>query len=237
MTFHNQPKRVASKDATSAPVTQTPGESGATKKNKIRVLIADDHAVVRDGLVSMIGKWTDMTVVAEAKNGVEAIDQWRQHRPDVALLDLRMPELGGIEAIQKIREFDSSARLILLTTFDNEEDIYQGIRAGAKAYLLKDAPRDEILDCIRKVYVGETFIPPFVAAKLVERMSEAELTDREMVVLRALATGQSNKGIARTLFISETTVKAHLKSIFTKLNVLSRTEAIATASHRGLVQL
>ena len=207
------------------------------KASKIRVLIADDHTVVREGLVAMIGKWTDMTVVAEAQNGRDAVDQWKRHHPDVSLLDLRMPLLDGVGAINQIREQDSAARILVLTTYDGDEDIYQAISAGAKAYLLKDAPRDDILNCIRKVHRGETFVPPSVAAKLAERVSGPELSEREMVVLRALATGQSNKEIGRALFISETTVKAHLKSIFAKLNVLSRTEAIATASRRGLVRL
>lgn len=203
----------------------------------IRVLIADDHAVVRDGLVAMIGKWTDMTVVAEAEDGQEAVEQWRRHRPDVALLDLRMPRLDGVGAIEQIRASDPDARLIVLTTFDSDEDIYRGIRAGAKAYLLKDAPRDEILDCVRRVYRGETIVPPSIAAKLAERVGGPELTARETEVLQALATGESNKEIGRRLFITEATVKAHVKSIFTKLNVLSRTEAVAAAARRGLVQL
>lgn len=219
------------------PCAATVDGRDASKVSKIRVLIADDHAVVRDGLVAMIGKWTDMTVVAEAQNGREAVEQWKRHRPDVSLLDLRMPELDGIGAIYQIREQDATARVIVLTTFDGDEDIYRAISAGAKAYILKDAPREDILNCIRKVHRGETFVPPSVAAKLVERVSGPELSEREMVVLRALATGQSNKEIGRRLFISETTVKSHLKSIFTKLNVLSRTEAVAAAARRGMVQL
>lgn len=204
---------------------------------KIRVLIADDHAVVRDGLAAMIGKWTDMVVVGEAQDGREAVEQWKRILPDILLLDLRMPVLDGVAAIDQIREWDVAARIILLTTFDDEEDIYRAIRAGAKSYLLKDAPREEILSCIRTVHAGKTVVPPSVAAKLAGRVSAEELTEREVVVLRALATGQSNKAIGRELFISETTVKAHLKSIFGKLNVLSRTEAIATAARRGIVQL
>ena len=148
-----------------------------------------------------------------------------------------MPQLDGVGAIEQIRQLDPAARVILLTTFDGEEDIYRGIRAGAKAYLLKDAPRDEILTCIRRVHSGDTFVPAALAAKLVERIAGAELTEREITVLRALARGQSNKQIGRSLFISETTVKAHLKSVFAKLNVLSRTEAIAAAARRGIVQL
>ena len=201
------------------------------------MLIADDHAVVRDGLVAMISRWPDTTVVAEAQNGRDAVEQWKRHRPDVTLLDLRMPLLDGVGAIEQIRQVDPAARVILLTTFDGEEDIYRGVQAGAKAYLLKDAPRDEILNCIRKVHSGDTVVPSSLAAKLAERISGAELTEREMAVLRALAKGQSNKQIGRSLFISETTVKAHLKSIFAKLNVLSRTEAIAAAARRGIVQL
>ena len=232
MTTPKPTKNGMAKDAQSELAAAT-----AVKASKIRVLIADDHTVVREGLVAMIGKWTDMTVVAEAQNGREAVDQWKRHHPDVALLDLRMPVLDGVGAINQIREQDSAARIIVLTTYDGDEDIYQGISAGAKAYLLKDAPRDDILNCIRKVHRGETFVPPSVAAKLAERVSGVELTERELVVLRDLATGKSNKEIGRHLFISETTVKAHLKNIFAKLNVLSRTEAIATASRRGMVQL
>ena len=215
----------------------TADEGSSVRRSEIRVLIADDHTVVRDGLVAMLGKWTDVTVVAQAENGREAVEQWRHHRPDVTLLDLRMPVLDGAEAIEQIRAMDAAARIILLTTFDGEEDIYRGLRAGAKAYLLKDAPRDEILNCIREVHGGATVVPPGVAAKLAGRVSGAELTERELVVLRALATGQSNKEIGRALFISEATVKAHLKNIFAKLDVLSRTEAIAAAARRGIVRM
>lgn len=209
----------------------------AVRPPPIRVIIADDHAVVRDGLAAMIGKWSDISVVAEAENGRDAVDQWKRHRPDVALLDLRMPVLDGVGAIEEMRAIDSTARVILLTTFDGEEDVYRGLRAGAKAYLLKDAPREDILSCIRRVYNGETVVPSFVAAKLAGRISAVELTDRELVVLRAVATGQSNKDIGRSLFISEATVKAHLKSVFAKLDVLSRTEAVAVALRRGMIRL
>ncbi len=224
------------KNAQSKVVAKTVGEATAFKSPKIRLLIADDHTVVRDGLVAMVGKWTDISVVAEAQNGEQAADEWKRHRPDVTLLDLRMPALDGIGAINQIREQDASARIIVLTTYDGDEDIYRALSAGAKAYILKDAPREDILSCIRKVHGGETVVSPSVAAKLAERVSGPELSERERVVLNALATGQSNKEIGRTLFISETTVKAHLKSIFTKLNVLSRTEAIAVALRRGMVR-
>ena len=230
MTMHNGTEAPAQREASAIART-------SKKISKIRVLIADDHTVVRDGLVAMIGKWTDMAVVGEAQNGREAVDQWKKYRPDVSLIDLRMPILDGVGAIDEIRREDSSARVIVLTTFDGDEDIYRGISAGAKAYLLKDTPREDILDCIRRVHGGKTVLPPLIAAKLAERVSGVELTERELVVLRDLATGKSNKEIGRNLFITETTVKAHLKSIFTKLNVLSRTEAIAAASRRGMVQL
>jgi DNA-binding NarL/FixJ family response regulator len=147
------------------------------------------------------------------------------------------PVLDGADAIEQIRAIDAAARIILLTMFDGEEDIYRGLRAGAKAFLLKDAPRNEILSTIREVHGGATVVPPAVAAKLAGRVSGAELTERELVVLRAVATGQSNKEIGRALFISEATVKAHLKNIFVKLDVLSRTEAIAAAARRGIVRM
>lgn len=213
------------------------GEPDAGKRPNIRVLIADDHTVVREGLVAIIGKWTDMTVVAEAQDGREAVEQWKRHRPDVSLLDLRMPVLDGIGVIKQIRQRDASARIVVLTTYDDDEDIYQSLSAGAKAYLLKDSPQEDILNCIRKVHYGETIVPASVAAKLAERVSGPELTEREAVVLHALASGQSNKEIGSSLSISEMTVKAHLKSIFFKLNVQSRTEAIAAAMRRGLIQI
>jgi DNA-binding NarL/FixJ family response regulator len=209
----------------------------AARAARIRVLIADDHTVVREGLAAIIGRQPDMQVVAEANNGREAVALWKQHRPDVTLLDLRMPELDGAGAIVEIRTEDPSARLIILTTFDGDEDIYQGMRAGARAYLLKDARREELLECIRRVAAGGIFVSPEIAAKLAERVGGEELTQRETEVLRLLAGGKSNKEIGGRLFISETTVKSHVKSIFAKLKVLSRTEAVAEASRRGLVRL
>lgn len=203
----------------------------------ITVLIADDHELVRDGLICMLGKWTDVTVVAEAKTGIEAVEEWEKYRPNVTLMDLQMPQLDGISAIRQIRQRDCTARIIILTTFEGDEDIYYGISAGAKAYLLKDTPRDGILNCIRAVHAGQTFMPSSIAAKLAERISGTQLTEREITVLRILASGLSNKEIAAKLFISEVTVKAHLKNIFTKLNVVNRTEAIAAATRRGFFRL
>lgn len=205
--------------------------------DKIRVLIADDHVTVTAGLASIIGMQPDMTVIAEGTNGREAVELWRVHRPDVTLLDLRMPELDGVGAIAEIHKEDVSARVIVLTTYDTDNEIYRAIKAGAKGYVLKDARREELLDSIRRVSRGETSIPPALIEKLAAGVSSETLTGRELDVLTLLARGKSNKEIGSNLYISETTVKAHLRSIFAKLNVLSRTEAIATASRRGLVQL
>jgi two-component system NarL family response regulator len=217
--------------------SQPQGGAKNSGTDKIRVLIADDHVTVTAGLASIIGLQGDMTVVAEAANGREAVDLWRKHRPDVALLDLRMPVLDGVGAIDGIRLEDASARIIVLTTYNTDNEIYRAIKAGAKGYVLKDARREELLDCIRRVSRGETCIPLSLVEKLAAGVSSETLTGRELDVLTLLARGKSNKEIGANLYISETTVKAHLRSIFTKLNVLSRTEAIATASRRGLVQL
>ncbi len=213
------------------------GGTANLRTDKIRVLIADDHVMVTAGLACMIGLQPDMLVVAEAANGREAVDLWRKHRPDVALLDLRMPVLDGVGALDEIRLEDPFARAIVLTTYDTDNEIYRAIKAGAKGYVLKDARREELLDCIRRVSRGETSIPAPLLEKLAAGVSSEALTGRELEVLTLLARGKSNKEIGANLYISETTVKAHLRSIFSKLNVLSRTEAIAAASRRGLVRL
>jgi len=209
----------------------------APKKARISVLIADDHTVVREGLVSLIQRKPDMNVLAEATNGREAVDLWKQHRPDVTLVDLRMPELDGVSVIKEIREQDENARIIVLTTFDGDEDIYRAIQAGAKGYLLKDVPREALMDSIRRVHAGETCVPVHLAAKLAERVSGETLSSREVDVLKLMAQGKSNKEIGSALFISEGTVKSHVKAIFAKMNVISRTEAVANATRRGLIQL
>jgi DNA-binding NarL/FixJ family response regulator len=207
------------------------------KKSRIRVLIADDHSVVREGLASLIGRRADMAVVAEASNGREAVDLWKQNHPDVTLVDLRMPGLDGVGAIKEIRSGDEKARIIVLTTFDGDEDIFRAIQAGAKGYLLKDAPREALMDCIRRVHAGETCVPVHLAAKLAQRVSGETLSAREIEVLKLMAQGKSNKEIGSALFISEGTVKSHVKGIFAKMNVISRTEAVASATRRGLIQL
>src|SRR6266403_4055787 len=213
------------------------GRKNGKKKQRIRVLIGDDHTVVREGLLLLLEGRPDLVVVGEASNGREAVDLWKEHRPDVTLLDLRMPELDGVEAIKAIRANDEQARIIVLTTFDGDEDIYRAIQAGAKGYLLKDVPREALMDCIRRVHAGETCVPVHLAAKLAERVSGETLSDREIDVLKLMALGKSNKEIGSDLFISEGTVKSHVKAIFAKLNVISRTEAVANATRRGLIRL
>ena len=196
----------------------------------IRVLIADDHSTFLAGLTAIIDLEDDMMVVAQAADGQQAVKLWRKHRPNVTLLDLRMPLVDGVGVIDEIRKEDPSARIVILTTYDSDNDIYRAIKAGAKGYLLKDARREELLDCIRKVNRGDTCLPQALMQKLVTGIRCEPLTDRELEVLRLLADGKSNKEIGSKLFISEFTVKGHLSNIFAKLKVLRRTEAIAAAS-------
>jgi DNA-binding NarL/FixJ family response regulator len=203
----------------------------------IRIMVADDHVTVREGLAAIIGRQPDMQVVAEAANGSEACDRWLEQRPDVLLLDLRMPILDGIGVMGRIRSIAPEARIVVLTTFDTDSEVSGAIKGGAKGYLLKDAPRDVLVDTIRKVHSGETCIPAELIAKLVAGVTSESLTDRELDVLKLVARGMSNKEIATSFAISEATVKTHLRGVFAKLRVLSRTEAIAAASRRGLIQL
>jgi two-component system NarL family response regulator len=206
-------------------------------EHKIRVLIADDHTTVLAGLAAIIGMQPDMVVVAEAANGRQAVELWLKHRPEVALLDLRMPIFDGVAVINEIRQQETAARFVILTTHDADHEVYRAIKAGAKGYLLKDARREDLLECIRRVHRGETCIPPPLIEKLAATISGETLTGRELEMLTLLARGKSNKEMAANLFISETTVKGHLRNIFTKLDVLSRTEATTTALRRGLIQL
>jgi len=210
-------------------------KSAAASKDRIRILIAEDHTVVRDGLVAIVRQEKDMEVVAETGDGHQAVELWKRHRPDVTLMDLRMPSLDGVNAIYEIRAADPDARIIVLTTFDGDEDIYRGMRAGAKSYLLKDVRRDELFQSIREVHAGRTFMPSVIACKLAERINAEVLTPRELEVLRLVAEGKPNKLIGADLAIAEVTVKSHVQSVFRKLNVLSRTEAIAVATRRGLL--
>ncbi len=202
----------------------------------IRLIIADDHTIVREGLVAMIARQPDLTVVGEAEDGIRALALWRELRPDLLLVDLRMPQMDGVGVIRAIRAIDPNARIVILTTYDDDEDIYLGMRAGAKAYLLKDIRRDELLRCIRAVHAGENFVPPSIAAKLASQMAVHRLTERELETLKAMGAGASNKEIARALSITEGTVKTHVASIMQKLGVASRTEAVALAAKRGLIK-
>ncbi|MGH8651841.1 MAG: response regulator [Gammaproteobacteria bacterium] len=211
-------------------------EAGSALRT-IRILIADDHVVVREGLVAIVNRQSDMAVVGEASNGQEALKQWQEHRPDITLMDLRMPEMSGVEAIEAIRREDQKALIIILTTYDSDEDVYRGMRGGAKAYLLKDTHREELLNCIRAVYAGKTVVSPGVASKLASRLREEELTPRELEILALVGQGLSNKLIARALGITEGTVKTHVKNLLEKLDATSRTEALAVAARRGLITL
>jgi len=201
------------------------------------LLVADDHPVVLEGLVALINRQSDMQVVSQARNGREAVEIFFAQRPDVALLDLRMPVMDGVEAISAICEKDPAARLIVVTIYQSEEDIYRALRAGAQGILLKDAPAEEIVDCIHAVAQGKTWIPPEVGAKLAKRVTVRELTPREMEVIHAVAKGKSNKEIGVALDISEATVKVHVTHILEKLQASGRTEAIGLAVNRGLVRM
>jgi DNA-binding NarL/FixJ family response regulator len=208
----------------------------AARGERIRVLIADDHSLVRHGLAAIINMEEDTAVVGEAGDGEEAVALWRELRPDVVLMDLRMPKVEGVEAIKRIRAEDPHAGIIVLTTFDHDEDIYAGLRAGAKAYLLKDVEPDELFRCIRAVHSGEAYLQSKVAVRLAQRVHDESLTGREEQILKLLAEGKSNRAIGQALFITESTVKSHLKSLFVKLDVTSRAEAVALAARRGLVK-
>lgn len=200
------------------------------------MLIADDHSLVRHGLAAIINMEEDTAVVGEAGDGEEAVTLWRELKPDVVLMDLRMPKVEGVEAIKRIRAEDPHAGIIVLTTFDHDEDIYAGLRAGAKAYLLKDVEPEELFRCIRAVHSGEAYLQSKVAVRLAQRVHDESLTGREEQILKLLAEGKSNRAIGQALFITESTVKSHLKSLFVKLDVTSRAEAVALAARRGLVK-
>ena len=209
----------------------------AVMKTKIRVVLADDHPVVRDGLAAMVNQQADMEVVAEAGDGEEAIALYEQHRPDVMVLDLRMPKRDGVAVVQRVLELHPKACILVMTTYDGDEDIFQCLSQGAKGYLLKDAPRQEILSAIRAVSEDRPYTSTTVAAKALQRMAKPSLTQRELDVLQLVAEGRSNKDIARRLSITEGTAKTHVKAILTKLDAISRTEAVAVAHKRGLIHL
>lgn len=203
----------------------------------IRLLVADDHAITREGIVAVFNRTADITVVAEAEDGEQTVALFRQHQPDVALIDLRMPKLEGVGAIAQIRQEFPDACLIILTTYDTDEDIYRGLSAGARGYLLKDTTAQELVNAVHTVYQGRKYIPPDIAAKLLERLNSNELTARELEVLRLLARGKSNSDISGLLSITEGTVKFHVNHVLEKLGVNDRTQAVIVALQRGLVRL
>jgi len=205
--------------------------------SRARVLLVDDHALLRTGVANIINQEADLHVIAEAGNGLEAIDAYERHRPDVTLLDLRMPVMEGVEVVRRIRDRDPGARVIVLTTYDTDDEISRALKAGAKAYALKDIAAEDLVACIRDVLAGKTYIAPAAAAKLAEGVTRVQLTPREMATLRLMADGKANKEIASALSISERTVKTHLGHLFEKLGVTSRTEAVKVATRRGLVRL
>jgi DNA-binding NarL/FixJ family response regulator len=204
-------------------------------KETIRVLIVEDHNVVRQGLAALINLAEGIQVVGEAADGVEAIAQFRKHQPDVTLVDLRLPKLGGVEVIQRVRSESPNARFVVLTTYDGDEDIYRALKSGAKAYLLKGMSSEELITTIHEVAAGKSHIPAAIAERLAERMGTEDLTPREADVLEQIVHGKSNKEIATELDISEATVKTHINSLLSKLGVTDRTQAATAAIRRGLV--
>lgn len=205
--------------------------------NQIRVLLADDHSILGQGLSMLLECEPDIAVVGHASNGKEAVDLFRQHQPDIMLIDLRMPEMNGADVIAAIRAEFVNARIIVLTIYDGDEDIYRALRAGAMGYLLKGIPLAELLIAIRTVYQGQPFFPAQIAAKLAQRMARPELSDRELDVLRLMAKGKTNPQIGAELSISESTVRFHINHILDKLGVKDRTQAVITAVNRGIVSL
>ena len=204
---------------------------------QIRAVIADDHPIVREGLRALVSSQQDMEVVGEAANGRQAVQQFLQHRPDILLLDLRMPEMNAIEAMHAILEKAPEARIIVLSTYNLDEDIYRSLKAGAKAYLLKDSPREQLLESIRSVHAGLLSISPSIGVRLAARLRGPDLTDREVDITRLVVAGKTNKEIGSSLKITEGTVKVHIRHVLKKLGAGGRADAIRIALERGIVHL
>ena len=208
-----------------------------SESSPIRVLSVDDHPLLREGIAALVNSQTDMVLAAQAANGAEAMQVYRQQLPDVTLLDLRLPDMSGIDILIAIRSEFPEARVIMLTTFEGDVEVHRALQAGARGYLLKNMPPAELLDVIRQVHAGKKRIPPEIASQLLEHMSDEGLTEREIEVLREVANGNRNRDIAKLLFISEETVKVHIKHIMEKLGAADRTQAVAIGLRRGIIQL
>jgi DNA-binding NarL/FixJ family response regulator len=212
-------------------------ERSSNADGPIRVLVADDHPVVRTGLAAVLVQQADLRLVAEAENGERAVELYREHRPDVSLMDLRMPVMDGVEAIRAITAEFPEARILALTTYEGDADIRRALEAGARGYLLKDMLLTDVIQAVRTVHVGERVIPDAVAVRLAEFPERSDLTERELEVLQLVARGLSNKEVARAIGRTDETVKIHLKNVFAKLDVADRTEAVTVALTRGLIHL
>lgn len=213
------------------------GTEGKASEQAVRLLVVEDHRVVRDGLIALLSLVEDIAVVAEAGDGIEAIEQFRRHSPDITLVDLRLPRISGAEVIRALRRESEHARCIVLTAHEGDEDVYRAIEAGACAYLLKGSTDQDLIETIRLVHTGQSHFPPHIAAALARRLTKEELTPREHEVLTRIVQGMANGKIAQALGVSEATIKAHVNSILKKLGVTDRTQAATAAIQRGIVPL